>query len=46
MKLKGNICKPVVRPAVVYEGETRVTTKAQEARIETNEMDVWSKKEM
>ena len=38
MKLKGNIYKIVVRPAMLYGAETWATTKGHEVRIDTNDM--------
>ena len=38
MKLKGNVNKTVVRPALLYGAETWATTRGQEARLEVNEM--------
>ena len=38
VKLKGNVYKTVVRPALLYGAETWATTKGQEARLEVNEM--------
>ena len=38
MKLKGNVYKTVVRPALLYGAETWATTRVQEARLEVNEM--------
>ena len=38
MKLKGNVYKTVVRPALLYGAETWATSRGQEARLEVNEM--------
>ena len=38
MKLKGNVYKTVVRPALLHCGETWATTRGQEARLEVDEM--------
>ena len=38
VKLKGNVYKTVVRPAMLYGAETWATTRGQEARIYVNEM--------
>ena len=38
MKLKGNIYKTVVRPAMLYDAETWATTRGQGARLEVIEM--------
>ena len=38
VKLKGKVCKTVVRPALLYGAETWATTRGQEARLEVNEM--------
>ena len=38
LKLKGNIDKTVVRPALLYGSETWATTEGQEARLDLNEM--------
>ena len=38
MKLKGNVYRTVVRPALLYGAETWATTRGQEARLEVNEM--------
>ena len=38
VKLKGNVYKTVVRPALLYGAETWATARAQEARLEVNEM--------
>ena len=38
VKLKGNVYKTVVRPALLYGAETWATTRGQEARLEVNEM--------
>ena len=35
-KLKEKVYKTVIRPAMLYEAETRPTTKRQEKRIEVN----------
>ena len=37
-KLKGNVYKTVIRPAMLYWAETWATTKKQENRIEVTEM--------
>ena len=33
VQLKGKVYKSVVRPAVLYDGETWATTRGQEARL-------------
>ena len=38
MKLKGNVYKIVIRPALLYGADTWATTRGQEALIEINEM--------
>ena len=38
VKLKGNVYKTVVRPALLYGAETWATTRGQEAGLEVNEM--------
>ncbi len=38
MKLKGNVYKTVVRPAMLNGTETWAITRGQEARLEVNEM--------
>ena len=38
VKLKGNVYKTVIRPAMLYGAETWATTKRQEKRIEVTEM--------
>ena len=37
MKLKGKVCKTVVRQALLYGAETWATTRGQGARLEVNE---------
>ena len=37
-KLKGKVYKTVVRPALLYGGETWATTRGHESRLELNEM--------
>ena len=36
VKLKGNVYKTVVRPALLYGAETWAATRGQEARLEVN----------
>ena len=38
VKLKGTVCKTVVRPALLYGADTWPTTRGQEARLEVNGM--------
>ncbi len=38
MKLKGEVYKTVVRPALLYGAETWATRRGQEARLEVNEV--------
>ena len=38
VKLRGEVYKIVVRPALLYGAETWATTRGQEARLEVNEM--------
>ena len=38
VKLKGKVYKTVVRPALLYDAETRATTRGQEARLDVNEI--------
>ena len=38
VKLKGEVYKTVVTPALLYGAETWATTRGQEARLEVNEM--------
>ena len=38
VKPKGKVYKTLVRPALLYGAETWATTRAQEARLEVNEM--------
>ena len=36
VKLKGKVCKTVIRPALLNGAETWATTRGQDARLEAN----------
>ncbi len=40
VKLKGEVYKTVVTPALLYGAETWATTRGQESRLEANEMRI------